>query len=111
MGWKRFFVGEPMPDKDDPKYAKIRERDMEAGAKFARAVGLTRVGKWIYEWGCAHKKLYLLIVFGIVILLFVLNTVRFVRVLSSGSEGVVPVTEQVDSMLQDRYGSYNKNMN
>lgn len=110
MGWKRFFVSEPMPDKDDPKYARRRERDMAAGDRFAHAVGLTWLGKKIYVFGCAHKKLFLFLVFGIVILLFVLNTVRFVRILTAGPAAAVPVTEHVDSLLQDRYGMYNEKM-
>ena len=35
MGWKRLIVGEPMPDKNDPKYKERYEREVEAGKRFA----------------------------------------------------------------------------
>lgn len=110
MGWKRFLVGEPMPDENDPKYVKRRERDMEAGAKFARVTGLTWLGQVVTRFAIEHKKLFLVIVFGIVILMFSLNTYRFIVALSSGSSDFIPVTERVDSVLQDRYGSFNERM-
>ena len=41
MGFKRLFFGEPMPDKNDPRYRERYERDVEAGRKFADATGLS----------------------------------------------------------------------
>ena len=37
MGIKKIILGEPMPDKNDPKYKQKYERDVEAGRKFANA--------------------------------------------------------------------------
>ena len=30
-GWKKFIMGEKMPDKDDPQYKEQYERDVDAG--------------------------------------------------------------------------------
>ena len=40
MGWKKLFVGEKMPDKDDPKYKQRYESEVNAGRKFARMMKL-----------------------------------------------------------------------
>lgn len=40
MEWKKLFVGEKMPDKDDPKYKQRYENEVNAGRKFARMMKL-----------------------------------------------------------------------
>lgn len=40
MGWKKLFVGEKMPDKDNPKYKQRYENEVNAGRKFARMMKL-----------------------------------------------------------------------
>lgn len=109
MGWKKFFVGEPMPDKDDPKYAKRRERDMAAGAKFARWTGLTWIGQKICGWAMAHKELYITIALGIILLCSGTVFYRLYLVATYDPKGVVPVTQQIDSLLQNRYHQYENN--
>ena len=39
MSWKKMFTGEPMPDKNDPRYKERYEREVEAGRKFAEKSG------------------------------------------------------------------------
>ena len=41
MGWKKFFLGEPMPDKNDPKYRERYEREVKAGRVFADKTGIS----------------------------------------------------------------------
>ena len=36
MGLKKIIMGEPMPDKNDPKYKERYEREVEAGKQFPR---------------------------------------------------------------------------
>ena len=43
MGFKKFIVGEPMPDKNDPKFRERYEREVEAGRKFADSLSLSLV--------------------------------------------------------------------
>lgn len=49
MGWKRLIVGEPMPDKNDPKYKERYEREVEAGKRFADKCGISWGAKRLQE--------------------------------------------------------------
>ena len=40
MSWKKFILGDKMPDKDDPKYQKQYEREVSSGRKFAEKLHL-----------------------------------------------------------------------
>lgn len=40
MSLKKIIIGEPMPDKNDPKYKERYEREVEAGRKFAEKIKL-----------------------------------------------------------------------
>ena len=44
MSLKKIIIGEPMPDKNDPKYKERYEREVEAGRKFAEKIKLP----WLY---------------------------------------------------------------
>lgn len=107
MGWSKLFKGEPVPDKDDPRYRERYEAFHAAGGRFARMTGLTWLGRRIVLFANAHRVLFLVLVFGFTISVFLLQTVRFVRAFS-GSGRYVPVTERVDSALQDRFHSSSK---
>ena len=38
MGWKKLFVGEKMPDKDDPKYKQRYESEVNAEIRMIRNI-------------------------------------------------------------------------
>ena len=59
MGWKRLIVGEPMPDKNDPKYKERYEREVEAGKRFADKCGISWGAKRLQEVGQEHKMAFL----------------------------------------------------
>lgn len=99
-----------MPDRNDPKYRERYERDVAAGGRFARATGLTWLGRRVVLFATGHKVLFLVLVFGFTVFVFFLQTWRFVRVLNGGGHSV-PVTELVDSALQDRFQNTNQMMN
>ncbi len=102
MGWKKFIAGEPMPDKNDPKYKERYEREVEAGRKFAAASGISWAARRMQEWGQAHKVAFLAIVFGFVILCFIINVFRMVNAYQhSGPQKAVAV-ERLDSALNER---------
>jgi len=107
MGWSKLFKGEPMPDKNDPKYKERYERDYNAGSKFARMTGLTWLGSRITRFADGHKGLFLAMVLGFGVCVFLLQTCRFVMLVTSDSE-YVPVTERVDSALQERFVNSNQ---
>ena len=75
MGWKRLIVGEPMPDKNDPKYKERYEREVEAGKRFADKCGISWGAKRLQEVGQEHKMAFLAIVFGFVMVCFMMKRV------------------------------------
>ena len=105
MGWKKFIIGEPMPDKDDPKYKDRYEREVQAGRKFADAVGISWCAAKVQSWGQEHKVLFLALVFGFVIICFIFNVVRLVSSYQSSMSGTAVAVERVDSAMQHRLHS------
>ncbi len=71
MGWKKLIMGEKMPDKNDPKYRERYEN-------FAN--------RW--------PKIFLGIVFGIVIFCFCLNVWRLSQVARNANEYQTAVEQQ-----------------
>ena len=100
MGWSTLFKGEPMPDKDDPKYRKRYEEAYNAGGRFARVTGITWIGSKIINFAFAHKGLYISLTLGFAIVVFLIQVGRTVIIINEGNR-YVPVTERVDSVLQD----------
>ena len=80
MGWKKMIMGEQMPDKNDPKYKERYEREVAAGRKFAKAAKFDSLAADVQGFANGHKKLFLAIVFGLVILSFSFNLVQMVRI-------------------------------
>lgn len=80
MGWKKMIFGEKMPDKNDPKYKERYEREVAAGRKFAQAAKLDRIAANVQGFANVHKKLFLVIVFGLVALSFGFNIVQMIRI-------------------------------
>ena len=100
MGFRKFFLGEPMPDKNDPKYRERYEREVEAGRKFADASGISWAARHIHSSASKHKVLFLVIVFGIVLMCFVWNIVTMVKVYNKSNGKGSNAVEQVDRALQ-----------
>lgn len=101
MDFKKVLFGEPMPDKNDPKYKARYEREVEMGRKFGEKVGLPRLVMYIQLWANRHPKRFLAVSFGTVILCLLINVCYMFRgFLSSGSQGKgKTAVEQVDSAL------------
>ena len=70
---KRMIFGQKMPDKNDPNYKEKYEKDVEAGRRFARLTRLDRLTGHIQRFANKHTKLFLAIVFAVVISCFVVN--------------------------------------
>lgn len=102
MGWKKMIIGEPMPDKNDPKYKERYEREVEAGRKFAQKSGISWLARNLQAWGQAHKMAFIIIVFGFVFMCFIVNVCRLVRVYNQGVPSKAVAVERVDSALHDR---------
>lgn len=103
MGIMKLIKGEPMPDKNDPKYKERYEREVQAGRDFARKSGLLWLTNHIYKWAFRHQKAFLITVFGIVGICFFLNVYNFVRSIRNSGKTKSPTpVEMVDSAMQHR---------
>lgn len=101
MSWKKFFIGEEMPDRNDPKYKKRYVREVAAGQKFAQVSGISWLARVVQQVGQRHKVAFIAVVFGFVILCFFYNTYRlFDAYRHSGPVRAVAV-ERVDSALYE----------
>lgn len=99
--WKKFIMGEKMPDKDDLQYKERYEKDVDAGRRFARWSGLDRFAARVQQFANQHTKSFLIIVFGFVILSFGMNVYRMGRVWSQTGERKTAV-EQQDELIRNR---------
>ena len=100
--WKKFIMGEKMPDKDDPKYKERYEKDVDAGRKFARWCKLDRLAAKVQDFANKHTKAFLIIVFGFVILSFGMNIYRMGRVWNQSGKTKSAV-EQQDELMKNRH--------
>lgn len=103
MGFKKFIIGEPMPDKNDPKYKERYEREVEAGKQFADKSGLNWLVMKIQVLANRHRIGFLVTVFGIVIGCFAVNIFNMVRSYNASKEHRTTAVEQVDSALHQRH--------
>ncbi len=102
MSWKKFFVGEPMPDKNDPKYQERYKREYEAGKKFAEKSGIAWLAGVIQKKGQEHKIGFLVIAFGFVLICFIINSVRLFSAYQRGDHRQAVAVERVDSAMKYR---------
>ena len=99
---KNIIFGEPMPDKNDPKYKERYEREVAAGRKFANASGISWASKHIQSWGQRHKAAFLVIVFGIMISGFIMNVLRMAQAYRHSGPRKAVAVERMDSALHER---------
>lgn len=102
MSWKKLIIGEPIPDKNDPRYKDLHERCKTAGEKFARIMGLATLGEFIHRHATAHKVAFLALVFGFTISIFALNIFRMVRAYNVRTDSKAVAVERVDSAMRHR---------
>lgn len=109
MSFKNMIVGEPMPDKNDPKYRERYEKEVEAGRKFAEKTKISWVFEKIQLWANDNRKAFLVIVFGIVIGCFALNIVNMARAYHAQRQHHGTAVEKVDSaLLRNRHQINNR---
>ena len=91
MSWKKMIMGEKMPDKDDPKYRDRYEKEVDAGRRFAKATKIDKAAAAVQRFANAHKKTFLAIVFGFIIMSFAGNLIRMGKVYNAHSVHTMPV--------------------
>ena len=87
MGWKKLIIGEKMPDKNDPKYTERYEKEVSAGRKWARFLKIDKAAGYAQCFACQHPKVFLTLVFGIVIGCLTLNICRMVEIYNRPKTG------------------------
>lgn len=101
MGWKKLIMGEKMPDKNDPRYKERYEKEVSAGRKVARFLKIDKVAAATQRFADRWPKLFLGIVFGIVIFCFVLNVYRLSQVATKANDYQTAVEKQ-ESIYKER---------
>lgn len=99
--FKKMLFGEKMPDKDDPKYRERYEKEVGAGRRFAKAMRIDRLAVCIQSFANNHRKAFLVLVFGFVILSFGFNMYRIVRA-GCTTHDRATATQQQEQMLRKR---------
>lgn len=102
MGFRKMLMGERMPDKNDPRYRERYEREVAAGRRFADVSGISCVARRIHVFGTTRPKLFLTIVFGIVMLLFIVNVVHLYRVYDRQPAAHVTAVERMEKVLKEK---------
>ena len=64
MSIKKMFVGEKMPDKNDPKYRERYEREVNYGRRFADKTGISWMARKLQQIADSHRCGFLVVVFG-----------------------------------------------
>ncbi len=101
MGWKKLIMGEKMPDKNDPKYAERRERELEAGRKTCRWLKLDKLAAKIQAFASDSPKLFLGLVFGIVIFCFTYNCWCLYRFCNRPARPAQTAVQAQEDMLRE----------
>jgi hypothetical protein len=101
MSWKKLIMGEKMPDKNDPRYKERYEKEVSAGRKMARFLKIDKAAAATQRFADRWPKLFLGIVFGIVIFCFVLNVYRLSQVATKANNYQTAVEKQ-ESIYKER---------
>ena len=101
MGWKKLIMGEKMPDKNDPKYKERYEKEVSAGRKVARFLKIDKAAAATQRFADRWPRLFLGIVFGIVIFCFILNVYRLSQVATKANDYQTAVEKQ-ESLYKER---------
>lgn len=102
MSIKKMFVGEEMPDKNDPKYRERYEREVNYGRRFADKTGISWMARKLQQIADNHRCGFLVVVFGIVLLCFFFNFYRMVSSYKAGAGRKGVAVERVDSALHKK---------
>lgn len=76
MKLKKVILGEEMPDKDDPKYKERYEKEVEAGRKVAKALGIGTLTYRFQMWANRHSKAFFI---GVLMLIAFIVLVSLMR--------------------------------
>ena len=104
------LVGEKMPAKDDPKYRQRYEEEVKAGRRFARTLKLDVLAVKVQQFANNHKRLFLALVFGFILLCFGFNIYRMVMVYNH-QQSTQSATERQEQLMRQRRKKVNNAIN
>lgn len=100
------ILGEKMPDKNAPQYAGRYEKDVNAGRKFARLMRIDKGVACVQRFACRSPRLFLSLVFGIVIFCFSLNVYRVIQVCDRPAQSrPETVVSHQERLLKEKRGN------
>lgn len=100
MGFKKMFLGEKMPDKNDPKFRERYESTKRAGEKFARTLRLDKAGGFIQRWAVTHPRAFFTITIGTIVFLLLLNAYQLFTAYNYHTMGHPDAIERQREALQ-----------
>lgn len=107
--FKKMLFGEKMPDKNDPQYRERYKKEVGAGRKFAKTMRIDRLAVCIQSFANSHRRRFLCLVFGFVILSFGFNMYRIVHA-GSASHDKSTATQRQEQMLERRHQKLRKTL-
>lgn len=110
MGWKKMIIGEEMPDKDDPRYKQRYEKEVDAGRKFARTVGIDKLAAKVQYFAINQKKTFLALFLALLALLSGLMIYRIATVINKEQTNQT-ATERQEEAVRNRRQRYEKIIN
>ena len=100
MGWKKLILGEPMPDKNDPKYKDRYEKEVATGRKVADKLHLSTPFIKAQEFANKFPAAFLAIVFGFVIICLCLNIYRMAEAYHNRPQERTTATEVQERLIR-----------
>lgn len=76
---RKILFGEPMPDSSDPRYRKLGQRAEKLGSRFAEWLKLDALFAKIQAFASRSPRVFLTLVFGIVLVMFARNVAFMVQ--------------------------------
>ena len=76
MNFKKVFLGEKMPDKDDPKYKERYEKEVEAGRRVAKTLGMGTMTYRFQMWANRHSKAFFIGILTLIAFIILVSLMR-----------------------------------
>lgn len=106
MSWKKMILGEPMPDKEDPKYKDRYEKEVNAGRRFAQKLKIDKFAAMVQQFAEQRTKIFMAIFCTILLLLMAINIARIMQVCQSHGN-TQPATQMQDKQIRMRHHKLN----
>ena len=100
--WKKLIMGEPMPDKEDPKYKAQYEKEVATGRKVAEKLHLSKPFIKAQEFANKYPAAFLTLVFGFVTFCLCMNIYRMADAWHNRPKEPMTATEVQEQLIRAR---------